>query len=75
MISGFGCEGAARNQRPSLGIRPNGDSRERHPADPSCQDEDNYASSDVLPNGSWRLRVRDNGSNGTRTEQNPVTFV
>ena len=40
-----------------------------------AKNEDNYASSEALPDGTWRLRVRDNGSNGTGTEQDPVTFV
>lgn len=40
-----------------------------------AKNEDNYGSSVVQPDGTWRLHIRDNGSNGTGTEQDPVTFV
>lgn len=41
-----------------------------------AKNEDNYANSAVQADGAtWRLNVRDNGSSGTGTEQDPVTFV
>ncbi|WP_170266512.1 Ig-like domain-containing protein [Brevifollis gellanilyticus] len=40
-----------------------------------AKNEDNYGSSAVQADGTWRLHIRDNGSNGTGTEQDPVTFV
>ncbi|MBB5040166.1 Ig-like domain-containing protein, partial [Prosthecobacter dejongeii] len=40
-----------------------------------AKNEDNYAASAAQADGTWRIGVRDNGSNGTGTEQDPVTFV
>ena len=39
------------------------------------KNEDNYAL--VMPNadGSWQINIRDNGSSGAATEQDPVAFV
>jgi len=40
-----------------------------------AKDEDNFASSIANADGTFTLRIKDNGSNGTGTEQDPVTFV
>ncbi len=40
-----------------------------------AKDEDNFASSIANADGTFTLRIKDNGSNGAGTEQDPVTFV
>jgi 2',3'-cyclic-nucleotide 2'-phosphodiesterase (5'-nucleotidase family) len=40
-----------------------------------AKDEDNFASSIANPNGTFTMRIKDNGSDGAGTEQDPVTFV
>lgn len=41
-----------------------------------AKNEDNYGSSFVQADGTWRLHIRDNGGTGNPgTEQDPVTFV
>jgi 2',3'-cyclic-nucleotide 2'-phosphodiesterase (5'-nucleotidase family) len=40
-----------------------------------AKNEDNYGASTANANGTFTLRVKDNGSSGTGTEQDPVTFV
>lgn len=39
------------------------------------KDEDNYGSSVANADGTFTLRIKDNGSNSTGTEQDPVSFV
>lgn len=39
------------------------------------KNEDNYANSTANADGSFTMRVRDNGRNGTDTEQDPIAFV
>ncbi len=39
------------------------------------KNEDNYANSAANIDGSFTLRVRDNGSSGSGTEQDPISFV
>lgn len=39
------------------------------------KNEDNYANSTANANGSFTMRVRDNGVSGTATEQDPIAFV
>lgn len=39
------------------------------------KNEDNYAASFANVNGSFTMHVRDNGSSGTATEQDPISFV
>jgi len=40
-----------------------------------AKDEDNFASTIANADGTFTLRIKDNGSNGAGTEQDPVTFV
>ncbi len=39
------------------------------------KNEDNYANSTANADGSFAMRVRDNGSTGTGTEQDPIAFA
>ena len=40
-----------------------------------AKDEDNYASTVANADGTFTLRIKDNGSSGAGLEQDPVTFV